>query len=93
MEGIPELRKITENKSENNHMKLRHVKCLIFDRTYYLSAVKDVLSLNGSISNLLSNGSTHFMLIEIHQCPIKVPVTHIYGQLDTLICCAFGCLL
>lgn len=64
----------------------------MYEGTYYLSAVKDVLSSNGSISNLVSNGSTNFVLIEIHQCPIKVPVTRIYGQLDTLECCVFGCL-
>lgn len=33
------------------------------------------------------------MLIEIHQRPIKMPVTHIYGQLDTLKRSAFRCLL
>lgn len=63
------------------------------DKSYYLPTVKYVLSLNGSISNLLSNGLTNFMLIEIHQCSIEVPVTHIYGQLDTLKYCAPGCLL
>lgn len=56
---------------------------------HHLSAVKDVLPSDGSISNLLSDGLTHFVLIEIHQCPVEVPVTLIYGQLDTIKRCAF----
>lgn len=58
----------------------------------YLATVKYFLSSNGSISNLLSNGLAHLMLVEVHQRPIKMPIANIYGQLDTLKCRAFGCL-
>lgn len=58
-----------------------------------LSTVKDVLSSYCSIGNLLSDGLTHFVLVEINQCAVKVPVTRIYGQLDTIMGCASGCLL
>lgn len=53
-----------------------------------LSTVKDVLSPHDSLSDLLSDGLTHLMLIKVNQRPVKVPVTHIDGQLDALPSCA-----
>lgn len=59
----------------------------------HLSTVEDVFSFHSPISHLFSNGLTYFIFIKINQCTIKMPVTHIYGILDTLKCSAFGRLM
>lgn len=59
----------------------------------HLSAVEDVLSFHSAISYLFSNSLTYLMFIKINQCTIKMPITHIYGILDTLKCSAFGRLM